>query len=330
MSRRYLRGQAGYPTGEEIYAEWFKQAANVDPDAKLYINEYSVISSSGLDLSIQERYQEIIELIETNGGRIDGIGVQGHFGLPLTPPEVVYEVLEQFAATGKELSITEYDAAGVPEDLAADYMRDLLTIAFSHPSMTSFLMWGFWDGAHWKDDAPIFRQDWSLKPSGQAFFDLVFDAWWTNELQATNAAGELTIRAFHGAYEVTATFEGTEVSTTMDILPGEGAEEVTIALPRQVSNDDTESVPADFQLLPHYPEPASSFVTFNYILPTPATVHMELFDAQGRRVAQIETAKSSAGRHERVFDASRLGNGVYFYRLVADDRYAHGSLTVRR
>ena len=27
---------------------------------------------------------------------------------------------------------------------------------FSHPATNGFLMWGFWDGAHWKDNAPYF------------------------------------------------------------------------------------------------------------------------------------------------------------------------------
>lgn len=323
-------GQAGYPTGEEIYAEWFKQAATVDPAAKLFINEYSVISSSGLDLGIQDRYQEIIELIESNGGRIDGIGVQGHFGLPLTPPEVVYEILDQFAATGKELSITEYDAVGVPEDLAADYMRDLLTIAFSHPSMSSFLMWGFWDGAHWKDDAPIFRTDWSLKPSGQAFFDLVFNTWWTQANTTTDVTGASTLRAFHGTHAINVSFEGTDVSTTVELMPGDGVQEVTIALPRQVSIGDAEVEPADFQLFPHYPEPASDAVTFSYTLPEAANVSLSMYDLQGRQIAVVEKGHLNAGRHERTFDASNLANGVYFYRWVVNEQLAHGSLTIRK
>ena len=102
-----------YATGEEVYAEWFKIAAEADPNAKLYINEYGIITNLGLDLSIQERYKEIIAKIEQEGGVIHGVGIQGHMSTPLTPPETVYEILDEFSEGGKELSITEYDASGV-------------------------------------------------------------------------------------------------------------------------------------------------------------------------------------------------------------------------
>ncbi|MFK7843988.1 MAG: endo-1,4-beta-xylanase [Rhodothermales bacterium] len=322
--------EANYATGEEVYAEWFKQAAEVDPEATLYINEYGILTNSGLDLSIQERYQEIIEVIETNGGRIDGVGMQGHFSLPLTPPEVVYEIFDQYAASGKELSVTEYDAENVPEDLAADYMRDLLTITFSHPAMRSFLMWGFWDGAHWKNDAPIFRQDWSLKPSGQAFFDLVFDEWWTNEQAVTNADGEFMLRGFHGMHEITVDFEGTVVRTVVDLEPGEGPTEVSIALPRQVSIGEDMHAPDRFELMPHYPEPASGQATLRFALPAPSNVRINVFDTLGRQVDSIEAEQKPAGKHEVILDTAQLTNGVYFYSIQAGEWNGRRSFVVRK
>lgn len=54
-------------------------------------------------------------------------------------------------------------------------------MSFSHPSVDAFIMWGFWDGNHWHQNAPIFNLDWSIKPSGQAYIDKVFNEWWTNE-----------------------------------------------------------------------------------------------------------------------------------------------------
>ena len=72
---------------EQIYADWFKLAAQADPDAKLYINEYSIISNAGKDTTSQNRYRGIIDGIVANGGRIDGIGIQGHLDATLTPPE---------------------------------------------------------------------------------------------------------------------------------------------------------------------------------------------------------------------------------------------------
>ncbi|MEM8487050.1 MAG: endo-1,4-beta-xylanase [Bacteroidota bacterium] len=321
-------GDGGFVTGEEVYVEWFKQAAEVDPAANLFINDYGLLTNSGFDLSLQERYLDIINFIEANGARIDGIGLQGHFSLPLTPPEVVYEVLDQYAATGKALSITEYDLQGVPEDLAAEYMRDLLTIAFSHPAMQSFLMWGFWDGAHWKDDAPLFRQDWSLKPSGQAFFDLVFDAWWTKASQVSDAEGVAGIRAFHGQHNVMVEFEGTVVNSTVTLEPGEGPLEVTIALPRQVSIGEFPAGEETFQLLPHYPEPASGRATLQYRLPVASDVRMEIYDVMGRRTDIVVNTTQPAGVHKMVVPTHTLANGVYLYRLKAGDWEGRRSLIV--
>ncbi len=309
--------EAGFVTGEEVYAEWFKQIADIDPEANLFINDYGILTNSGLDLGLQERYLEIIDLIEANGARIDGVGMQGHFGLPLTPPEVIYEVLDQYAASGKMLSITEYDLEGVPEELAAEYMRDFLTISFSHPAMQSFLIWGFWDGAHWKNDAPIFRLDWSLKPSGQAFFDLVFDAWWTRADLVSDANGDAGVRAFHGLHEVTVTFDGTVVNVPVEILPGEGPVEITVSLPQQVSVGDLNKAKDTFQLLPHYPAPATQQTTLQYRLPVASNVRMEIYDILGRQADVTIDAHQPAGLHKVVVPTSHLANGVYLYRVVA-------------
>ena len=221
-------GEPGAITGEEIYAEWFKVTARADPSARLFVNEYRILSQSGMDLAAQERLKDLIRIIEADGGRVDGIGMQSHMTYPLTPPERVYEILEAFSDRGKEIAITEYDACGVEETIAADYMRDFLTVVFSHPSVTGFLMWGFWDGAHWKDDAPLFHKDWTRKPSGRAFFDLVFDAWWTDAEGRTDEQGELMVSGFLGEYEISARSGDLAVQKTGTLTRGGGAFELTL------------------------------------------------------------------------------------------------------
>ncbi|MFH1008968.1 MAG: endo-1,4-beta-xylanase [Candidatus Latescibacterota bacterium] len=216
-------GEEGSATGEEIYGEWFHLAAQADPNAGLFVNEYRILSHAGMDLDAQERLKNLIQIIEGNGGRVDGIGMQAHMGVPLTPPERIYDLLDSFSVSGKKLAITEYDACGVAEDLAADYMRDFLTVVFSHPSVTGFLMWGFWDGAHWDADAPLFRQDWTLKPSGKAFLDLVFDDWWTDAVGQTDEQGALSVRGFLGEYQITGR-SGTQSAEGTTTLTHDGAE----------------------------------------------------------------------------------------------------------
>jgi hypothetical protein len=76
---------------------------------------------------------------------------------------------------------------------------------FSHPAVEGIIMWGFWDAAHWKKNAPLFREDWSLKPAGQIYKDLVLEEWRTQNSGPTDGKGVYQTRGFHGRYKITAT-----------------------------------------------------------------------------------------------------------------------------
>ncbi len=74
---------------------------------------------------------------------------------------------------------------------------------FSHPSVGVLQQWGFYEPVHWRPRAALFRKDWSPKPNGRAFLDLVFKQWWTDQKGITDSEGSYKLRAFHGDYEVT-------------------------------------------------------------------------------------------------------------------------------
>ena len=207
-----LAGYQNYTTGREVYPEIFNTTANLDPDTKLYINDYMTITSGGLETNRYNQYKNFLTEL-TTATNIDGIGFQSHIGSFPVSPQKVYDILEDFHLSyGKEMKITEFDMLGVNASINYEYMRDFMTISFSHPSVNGFLMWGFWDGAHWLDNAPMFDENWNLKPGGQAFIDLVFNEWWTDETSNTDTQGESTIRGFRGKYLATITHNGaTEV-----------------------------------------------------------------------------------------------------------------------
>jgi hypothetical protein len=48
----------------------------------------------------------------------------------------------------------------------------------------------------------------------------------------------------------------------------------------------------------------------------------------GQRVAVVYNGFKSAGRHQAVFDASRLGSGVYFVRMAANSRIFTHKMTL--
>lgn len=197
--------------GNEVMADWYKRTRQNDRSVKLYINDYSIISSGGKNTVKQDYYYNLIKEIEADGGQIDGIGFQGHFSTELTPITRVYEILERYADLGKEMKITEHDINTTQRGVQADYTRDFMTICFSHSSVKSLLVWGFWAGRHWKPESAFYAEDWSVRPHGEVWSDMIFNKWWTPETTlVADANGETSLEGFLGRYKYTVTL-GDEV-----------------------------------------------------------------------------------------------------------------------
>ncbi|MGD0200582.1 MAG: endo-1,4-beta-xylanase [Bryobacteraceae bacterium] len=190
--------------GDAEMAQWFRWARELAPGVKLFVNEYNILEAGGMDLAHQDGVYNIVQFILDNGGPVDGVGLQSHFDLNLTPPERVLEVLDRFAQLGKELKVTEFDVSTTDERLQADYTRDFLTATFSHPSITGFLMWGFWEGADWRPSAAMVRRDWTTKLNYEVWMDLIYRQWWTDVEGTTGADGVFRTRGFLGDYDITA------------------------------------------------------------------------------------------------------------------------------
>jgi hypothetical protein len=121
------------------------------------------------------------------------------------------QILDLFAGQGVTLEITEFDVDVEEEEIQAEYTRDFLTACFSHPAVKSFVIWGFWEGSHWLPRGAMYRRDWSLKPNGQAYRDLVFGQWWTDVNGDTDTNGVYSTRGFKGTYRLTVAHGGTTV-----------------------------------------------------------------------------------------------------------------------
>jgi GH35 family endo-1,4-beta-xylanase len=188
--------------------EYFRIARQCDPQARLILNDYGILSHNGVWVDHQSAYFQLAQSILQAGAPLDGIGFQAHFGSQLTPPVRLCQVLDRFAALGVGLQATEFDVDIPDEQAQADYLRDFYTVLFSHPAVTAIEMWGFWEGDHWKPRAALWRKDWSIKPNGQAYLDLVFRDWWTRTAGHSGADGTCTWRGFYGSYRIVATQGG--------------------------------------------------------------------------------------------------------------------------
>jgi endo-1,4-beta-xylanase len=221
--------------GRREMVEWFKLTRQADPTARLYINDYAILAAGGYDFSHQDHYEETIRYLINEGAPLEGIGLQSHFDPDkLTSPERVFEILDRFAAFGRPLQSTEFDINIRDERLQADYLRDFMTTLFSHPSVSGIIMWGFWEGQHWRPDAALFRRDWSIKPSGVEWKQLVHKDWWTDVTGQSSAEGRFLTRGFKGDYEIEVTLGSInrKVRTRLD---GDSSINVSIDTSSQLS-----------------------------------------------------------------------------------------------
>lgn len=78
-----------------------------------------------------------------------------------------------------------------------------------------------------------------------------------------------------------------------------------------------ENVLREVDLYQNYPNPFNPSTTFRFYLPKTADVIVHVLNIRGQVVAEVLKERLSAGEHSKVFDASGLSSGIYFYRLSA-------------
>lgn len=186
--------------GDEEMIRWFKLARQADEQVVLFLNDYPILRA-GPNPHL-DHFEKTIQFLIDGGAPIGGIGVQCHYGSHLPPPTQLLAGLDRFARFKLPIAATEFDIDTTDEELQGQYMRDHLIAFFSHPSVNSIIMWGFWEGRHWKPNAALYRRDWSAKPCAEAWEDLVLKQWRTNVTVKTDGKGVAKVRGFLGDYEV--------------------------------------------------------------------------------------------------------------------------------
>ena len=78
-------------------------------------------------------------------------------------------------------------------------------------------------------------------------------------------------------------------------------------------------VPEKFELHQNFPNPFNPTTTIRFDVSVSGNVSLKVYDVLGREVAVLADEYLRAGSYERVFEASNLSSGVYFYTLRADE-----------
>ncbi|MFC3878639.1 endo-1,4-beta-xylanase [Algoriphagus namhaensis] len=179
--------------GVDFIKTAFRKANEMDPDAELYYNDYSVF--------LPKKRAAILALakeMRAEGIRIDGIGMQGHYMLRSPSIAEIEKGIEEIHAAGFKVMITELDvdvlkrpreaigadlaksyefqaefnpfAAGLPEEIHKELIQrygDIFKLYLTHSDKISRVtFWGINDGESWLNNWPV---------RGRTNYPLLFD-----------------------------------------------------------------------------------------------------------------------------------------------------------
>jgi endo-1,4-beta-xylanase len=159
--------------GKDFIAEAFKLVRELDPDSKLYINDYNSHQPAKRDYL----YDLIVELMD-EGVPIDGVGHQTHVSIEYPPIHQITESIEMFAELGLDNQITEmdvnvvHDTNDIPQELliiqAHRYKELFDEFLRLSDVISNVTFWGIGDDHTWlgTGSAPfVFDQDLQAKPA---------------------------------------------------------------------------------------------------------------------------------------------------------------------
>jgi hypothetical protein len=93
--------------------------------------------------------------------------------------------------------------------------------------------------------------------------------------------------------------------------------------PTGVANNDV-CLSSDISLQ-NYPNPFNPVTTISYNLPFDSDVSVEIYNIKGQKVRTLLNEQISKGQHSIIWNGvneynQAVSSGVYFYKLVADDK----------
>ncbi|GAG04271.1 unnamed protein product, partial [marine sediment metagenome] len=110
--------------GEDHVLKAYEYARQADPDAQLYYNDYNMWK--------KPQYEGVIRLVQdlqSKGVQIDGVGIQGHWGLDYPTVTEIEGFIATLSTLGVKLMITELDVSVIPYTEDYDWGTDISTLS---------------------------------------------------------------------------------------------------------------------------------------------------------------------------------------------------------
>ncbi len=210
--------------------EPYRWAREADPKAHLIVNDFEVMANGF------PPFLQMLKEAMQRGVPFDGIGIQAHEPRTMRfPLDQVQSVLDQYAALGKDLHITEFTPTSGGELITgshlrgrwdeaaqADYAVKFYTVCFAHPAVVAITWWDLCDRGSWLKGGGMLREDLSPKPVYDALRRLIHGRWKTCAKGRTDASGNFRFRGFHGTYRIAVRARGSETRSKFHLAPGPG------------------------------------------------------------------------------------------------------------
>ncbi|WP_303918041.1 endo-1,4-beta-xylanase [Draconibacterium sediminis] len=95
--------------GDTLVKYAFQYASQYAPDAELYYNDFNAWRPTKRD-----GIARMVRMLQKEGIRIDGVGIQAHWGLNFPKNEYIEAAIDTFASLGVKVMITELDVDVLP------------------------------------------------------------------------------------------------------------------------------------------------------------------------------------------------------------------------
>jgi GH35 family endo-1,4-beta-xylanase len=143
--------------GNEWIIKSFQIARKYCPNAILILNDYNVLSWD------TDKFVTLATPVIA-AGVVDALGAQSH-GLADRPLSETTSKLNQIAALGLPIYISEYDIEKTDDQAQLQVMQQQFPLFYNHPSVEGITLWGYVVGKTWRDGTGLIQENGTPRPA---------------------------------------------------------------------------------------------------------------------------------------------------------------------